>query len=61
MLDCVTPVFGVFDPEKRVIGAWPMESDGVPFGFAYAFGPDGRLYAIAGGDRADYGTPGPAG
>ena len=27
------------------------QADGLPFGSAYVFGPDGRLYAIAGGYR----------
>jgi outer membrane protein assembly factor BamB len=55
VLDCSNRSFAVFDPEHRLLGAW-MGRDPLPFGHGYAFGPDGRLYALAGGDRADGGT-----
>jgi DNA-binding beta-propeller fold protein YncE len=56
VFDCETPVLAVFDPEHRLIANWTMEPGSVPFGFNYRFGPDGRLYALAGGDRAAHGT-----
>ena len=50
VIECFTRAIAVFDPQHRLIGAW-AEPDGLPFGSSYAFGPDGRLYAIAGGLR----------
>ena len=55
VLGLLQPDMAVFDPEHRLIGAW-TGPEALPFGSAYAFGPDGRLYALAGGDRADGGT-----
>jgi len=55
VLDCSNRSLAVFDPEHRLIGAW-VQAEPLPFGHGYAFGPDGRLYALAGGDRADGGT-----
>jgi outer membrane protein assembly factor BamB len=48
--DCGARAIAVFDPQHHLIG-W-AEADGLPFGGASAFGPDGRLYGIAGGNRA---------
>ena len=50
VIECFTRAIAVFDPQHRLIGAW-AEADGLPFGSAYAFGPDRRLYATAGGYR----------
>jgi sugar lactone lactonase YvrE len=48
--ECSDTRLQVLDPSHQVIGVLDAP-DGMPFGSAYTFGPDGRLYAIAGGDH----------
>jgi outer membrane protein assembly factor BamB len=54
--ECSGTRLRVFDPHHRLIGEWSDPQD-LPFGFPYVFGPDHRLYAIAGNDRAAAGPP----
>jgi hypothetical protein len=50
VIACEMRTMAVFDPAHWPIGAW-VEPDELPFGASHAFGPDGRLYALAGGRR----------
>jgi outer membrane protein assembly factor BamB len=59
--ECADTRLQVLNPQHDVIGVLDAP-DGMPFGYSYTFGPDGRMYAIsgsdhcAGGDRAPTGT-----
>jgi sugar lactone lactonase YvrE len=48
--ECSDTRLQVLDPDHDVIGVLDAP-DGLPFGSSPAFGPDGLLYAIAGGDH----------
>lgn len=48
--ECSGKRLQVLDPQDQVIGTLNAP-DGLPFGKSYVFGPDGLLYALAGGDH----------
>jgi len=48
--DCSDTRLQVFDPQHQLIGALNAPG-GLPFGASYAFGTDGSLYAISGGNH----------
>ncbi|MET0773756.1 MAG: PQQ-binding-like beta-propeller repeat protein [Candidatus Limnocylindrales bacterium] len=50
VIECFERAMAVFDPRHHLVGA-RAEPDGLPFRSAYAFGPDGRLYAVAAAAR----------
>jgi len=52
IIDCSDRRLNVYDAEHRPIGAWDAPET-LPFGVSYAFGPDGRMFAVAGGNRAE--------
>jgi outer membrane protein assembly factor BamB len=55
VIDCSDRRLNVFDADNQPIARWEAPA-GLPFGLSYAFGPDGVIYAVAGGNRADGGT-----
>ena len=48
--ECSAKRLQVLDPQHQVLGVLSAP-DGLPFGDSYAFGSDGLLYAIVGGDH----------
>jgi sugar lactone lactonase YvrE len=48
--ECSDTRLQVLDPQHQVIGVLDSPG-GMPFGNSYTIGPDGRLYAISGGDH----------
>jgi outer membrane protein assembly factor BamB len=52
VIDCSDRRLNVYDAEHRPIASWDAPET-LPFGLSYAFGPDGRMYAVAGGNRAE--------
>jgi sugar lactone lactonase YvrE len=58
--ECADKRLQVFDPQHQVVGVMDAPS-GMPFGTWYSFGPDNRLYAIAGSDHCAGGDTAPTG
>jgi outer membrane protein assembly factor BamB len=54
--ECSDKRLQVLDPAHQVIGALTAPG-GLPFGDSYAFGPDGLLYAIVGGNHCAGSAP----